>query len=129
VETPSVRATGLRGRKLFLSSPPTNVKVKAKGPVTRPSTKHGSIVDKVSVISPIQRKGKHVPIKEHIEIVDITNPPENPTFKRINRYLKEARNEISKLKREELVENKKLSYLMDMCHGTLEKDKFIAKIF
>jgi hypothetical protein len=42
-------------------------------------------VEKVSVRAPIQRKGKSVPIKELIEIVDITTPPENPTFKRLNR--------------------------------------------
>ena len=79
--------------------------------------------------APIQRKGKSVPIKNPIEIVDIKTPPENPTFKRLNRHLKEARTEISKLKREDLVEKKKLSDIMDMYHGTLEKANFIAKRF
>jgi hypothetical protein len=83
----------------------------------------------VSVRAPIQRKGKNVPIKKPIEIVDINTPPENPTFKRLNRQLKEARIEIDKLKREELVEKKKLNKLMEMYHGTLEKAKFIAKRF
>jgi hypothetical protein len=47
----------------------------------------------------------------------------------MNRQLKEAKNKIDKLKREELVEKNKLSDIMDMYHGTLEKDKFIDKIF
>ena len=82
-----------------------------------------------TVGAPIQRKGKSVPIKEHIEIVDINTPLENPTFKRMNKQIKEARDEIDKLKREELVEKKKLSDLMDMYRGTLVKAKFIAKRF
>jgi hypothetical protein len=69
-------------------------------------------VEKVIVRSPIQRKGKSVPIKDPIEIVDITTTPENPTFKRPNRQLKEAITEIAKLKREELVEKNKLNELM-----------------
>jgi len=82
------------------------------------------------VEAPIKRKGKGkiVPIKDPIEVVDITTPPENPTFKRLKRQLKEARAKIVKLKREELVE-KNLSDLMDMYHGTLVKAKFIDKIF
>jgi hypothetical protein len=47
VETPSTRATGLRGRKLLFSSPPTADKVKARRPVTRASTKQEIIVEKV----------------------------------------------------------------------------------
>lgn len=129
VETPSARDTGLRGRKLLFSSPPATDKVKSKRPITVASTKKEIIVEKVSVRAPIQRKGKGVPIKEPIELVDITTPLENPTFKRINKKFKEARTEIAKLKREEFLEKKKLSDLMDMYHGTLEKDKFIEKIF
>jgi hypothetical protein len=84
----------------ILDQPPIADKVKARILVTRESSKKESIVEKVTVRSPIQRKGKSVPIKEPIEIVDITTPLENPTFKRLNRQLKEARNEIAKLKRE-----------------------------
>jgi hypothetical protein len=75
----------MRGRNLLFSSPPAADKVKARIPITRESTKKEIIVEKVSVRAPIQRKGKSVPIKEPIEIVDITTPPENPTFKRLNR--------------------------------------------
>jgi hypothetical protein len=129
LETPSTRATSLRGIKLLFSSPPTTDKVKARRLITRASTKQESSMEKVSVRALIQRKGKSVPIKEPIEIVDITTPPENPTLKRPNRHLKEARTEIAKLKREDLVEKKKISDFMDKYHGTLEKDKFIDKIF
>ena len=66
--------------------------------------------------APIKRKdkGKIVPTEEHIEVIDITTPLENTTFKRLIGQLKEARVEITKLKREELIERKKLSDLMDM---------------
>jgi len=45
------------------------------------------------------------------------------------RQLREARAKIAKLKREEFVERKKLSDLMDMYLGTLVKSNFIAKRF
>jgi len=78
---------------------------------------------------PIQRKGKTVPIKKHIVIIDIITPPKNPTFKRINRQIKEARTEIDKIKREELVERMKLNGLMEMYHETVNKAIFISKRF
>ena len=81
--------------------------------------------------APIKRKGidKTLPIEEHIEIIDIMTPLENPTFKRMNKQLKEARNEITNLKREGFVERKKLSDLMDMYLETIDKSKFVVKIF
>jgi hypothetical protein len=64
--------------------------------------------------APIKRKGKVLVVENHIEVTDITTPPEKPTFKRMNKQLKEARNEISNLKGEGLVERKKLKDLMDL---------------
>jgi hypothetical protein len=48
---------------------------------------------------PIKRKGKGKieSIEKHIDFIDITTPPENPTFKRMNKQLKEARKEIASL--------------------------------
>ena len=81
--------------------------------------------------APVKKKGKgkNVPIEEHIEVIDITTPPENTTFKTLIRQLREARAEIAKLKREELVKRNKLSDLMDMYRGTLVKAKLIAMRF
>ena len=81
--------------------------------------------------APIKRKGKgkNVLIEEHIEVIDITTPLENPTFKRLNKQIKEARNEIANLKGEGLVERKKLNDLMDMYMETIDKARFVAKRF
>jgi hypothetical protein len=47
--------------------------------------------------TPIKRKGKGKveDVKKHIEVIDITTPPENTTFKRMIRQLREARDEIA----------------------------------
>jgi uncharacterized protein (DUF3084 family) len=81
--------------------------------------------------APIKRKGKGKveAVEKHIEVIDITTPPENTTFKRLIRQLREARDEIAKLKREELVGKKKLRDLMDMYRENLVQAKFIAKRF
>jgi hypothetical protein len=131
LETPSIRATGSKGRSLIFYSPSVADKAKVRIPYTRSSAKQESIVKEDIVEDPIKRKGKVkiVPIEEHIEVIDITTPPENTTFKRLIRQLREAKDEIHKLKREELVERKKLSDLMDMYYGTLVKSKFISKRF
>jgi hypothetical protein len=62
-------------------------------------------------------------------VIDITTPLENTTFKRLIRQLREPRDEIAKLKREELVGKKKLRDLMDMYHDKLVQTRFITKIF
>jgi hypothetical protein len=62
----------------------------------------------------IKGKGKDEVVEKNIEFIDITIPWENPTFKRLNRQLKEARNEIYNLKGEGLVDRKKMKDIMDM---------------
>jgi hypothetical protein len=101
VETPSTRATGSKGRRLLFPSPSVAVEAKVRRPFTRSSTKKESIEKEDIVEAPIKRKGKGkvVVVEKHIEVIDITTPPKNPTFKRLNRQLKEARNEIANLKR------------------------------
>jgi chromosome segregation ATPase len=79
----------------------------------------------------IHKKGKSIVFEEHVEIIDITTPQEerNPTFKRLKRQLKEARDEVDELKKEELVSERKIKGLMDMYHETIDKERFIAKRF
>jgi uncharacterized protein (DUF3084 family) len=83
------------------------------------------------VEAPINIKGKSkiVPIEEHIEVIEITTHLENLAFKRMNKHLKEAKTEIANLKREGLVERKKLNDLMDMYLETIDKASFVAKRF
>jgi hypothetical protein len=59
-------------------------------------------------------KGKIETVEKHIGVIDISTPLENPTFKRLIRWLRDVRKDISHLKEEELDERKKLKDLMDM---------------
>jgi hypothetical protein len=130
-ETPSTKAMGPKGRRLLFHSPSIAVKARVRRLFTRSSAKKESIGKEYIVEAPIKRKGKGkiVPIEEHIKVIDITTPLENPTFKRMNRQLKEPRNEIANLKGEWLVERKKLNDLMDMYLETIDKARFVAKRF
>jgi hypothetical protein len=62
-------------------------------------------------------------------VIEITTHPENTTFKRLIQQLRESRDKIAKLKREELVGKKKLRDLMDMYRENLVQTKFIAMRF
>jgi hypothetical protein len=130
-ETPSTRATGTKGRRLLFPSPVVAVEARVRRPFTRSSTKKESVEKEDIVEAPIKRKGKGKVevVEKHIEVIDITTPPENPTFKRLNRQLKEARKEIANLKGEGLAERKKLKDLMDMYLETIDKARFTAKRF
>jgi hypothetical protein len=92
------------------------VEARVRRPFTRSSTKKESVENEDIVEAPIKRKGKGKTevVENHIEVIDITTPPENPTFKRLNKQLKEARKEIANLKGEGLDERKNLKDLMDM---------------
>ena len=81
--------------------------------------------------APIKKKckGKVVAIEMHIEVIEIISPLENRTFKRMNRQVKEARNEIANLKGEGLVERKKWNDLTDLYLETIDKAKFVEKKF
>jgi hypothetical protein len=131
VETPSTRATSSKGKRLLFPSTSIVIEDKVRRPFTKSSAKKESIEKEDKVEVPIKRKGigKVVVFEEHIEVIDITTPPKNTTFKRLIRQLREARAEIVKLKREELDGRKKLNDLMNMYCGTLVKAKFIAKRF
>jgi hypothetical protein len=47
--------------------------------------------------APVQKKdkGKGETIEKPVEVINITTPPDNPTFKRLIRQLRDARKEIS----------------------------------
>jgi hypothetical protein len=74
-------------------------------------------------------KGKVEVGEKDIEVIDITTPLENPTFKRPNIQLKEARKEIPNLKGEGLDERKKFKDLMDLYLETIDKSRFTTKRF
>lgn len=74
-------------------------------------------------------KGKIETVEKHIEVIDITTTPENPTLKRLITQLREARKEIAHLKGEELAKRKKLKDLMDMYLETIDMARFTVRRF
>jgi len=64
-----------------------------------------------------------------VEVININTPPDNPTFKRLIRQLRDARKEVSRLKEEILTRRMKMKELMGMYHETLKLARFIARIF
>jgi hypothetical protein len=74
-------------------------------------------------------KGKGEATENPVEVINITTPPDNPTFKRLIRQLRDARKEVSHLKGERLTERRKMSELMDMYNETLDLARFTTRIF
>jgi hypothetical protein len=130
-EIPSAKTTGKKGRKLLFPSPTAAVETKARRPFTRSSSKKETVEQEVITEAPVKRKdkGKIETVEKHIEVIDITTPPENPTFKRLIRQLRDARKEVSHLKEEGLAERKKLKDLMDMYKETIDLARFTTKRF
>lgn len=65
-------------------------------------------------------KGKGETTEKPVEVINITTSPDNPTFKRLIRQLRDARKEVACLKGERLTERRKMSELMDMYNETLD---------
>jgi hypothetical protein len=65
--------------------------------------------------------------KKPIEIVHVTAPPKNQTFKRLIRQLREARKEVAQLKREAMSDRAKMTELMDGYSDTLDLARFAAR--
>ena len=76
-----------------------------------------------------QQKDKSQPSKQPIEIIDIITPPHesNPTFKRLERQLKDARAENYKLKKENLEARIKSKEMLDLYEKTIDKERCFAK--
>jgi hypothetical protein len=66
-------------------------------------------------------------MKKHVEVINISTPPSNHTFKRLIRQLREARKEVARLKAEGLSERIKMKELMDMHNNTLDLVRFAAR--
>jgi hypothetical protein len=123
MKVPSRKTTSMTGRKLVFPSPSVAYKVKARRPLTRVVSKQEIHVKEDTVGVEIENKGKSIVLGEPVEIINITTPLEerSHTFKRLKRQLKEVRDEVDEMKKGELVENKKLTVLMDMYHETIDK--------
>jgi Pyruvate/2-oxoacid:ferredoxin oxidoreductase gamma subunit len=69
--------------------------------------------------APVQQKEEGESMKKLIEVINISTPPSNHTFKRLIRQLREAKKEVVRLKAEGLSERIKMKELMDMYSNTL----------
>jgi hypothetical protein len=74
-------------------------------------------------------KGKGEATENPVEVININTPPDNPTFKRLIRQLRDARKEVSRLKGERLTERRKMKELMDMYNETLDLARFTTRRF
>jgi hypothetical protein len=130
-EIPSSRPTIKKGIRLLFPSPTTTVEIKARRLITRSSTKKETVEKEVITKALVKRKdkGKIETVEKNIEVIDITTPPENPTFKRLIRHLREDRKEIAHLKGEGLTERKNMKDLMNMYLDIIGKAKFTANRF
>jgi hypothetical protein len=134
-EVPSAKTTAKKGRKLHFPSPTAAVETRARRPFTRSSTHKEDEAEEEShnqmtkALVQKKDKGKGETIEKPVEVINITTPPDNPTFKRLIRQLRDARKEIVHLKGERLTERKKMSELMDMYNETLDLARFTARIF
>jgi hypothetical protein len=63
-------------------------------------------------------------MKKPIEVIYISTPPSNHTFKRLIKKLKEARKEVSHSKEEGLSEGINMKELMNMYNNTLDLEIF-----
>jgi hypothetical protein len=62
-----------------------------------------------------------------VEIINISTPPSNHTFKRLIRQLRGTRKEVAFLKSKGLFERIKMKELMDNYNNTLDYEIFAAR--
>jgi len=65
--------------------------------------------------------------KKPIETVHFTTPPNNQTFKRLIRQLRDARKEVAQLKTEAMSDKEKMKELMDGNSHTLDLERFVER--
>jgi hypothetical protein len=65
--------------------------------------------------------------KKPIETVHVTAPPDNQTFKRLIRKLRDARKEVAHLKEEDMIHKAQMKELMDGYTHTLDLARFAAR--
>jgi hypothetical protein len=130
-EIPSSKSRILKGKNLVFSPSVATDKVKLSRPFTRSTTRnHVPLKDDTTETS-AQQKDKFHYSKNPIEVIDINTPhhESNPTFKRLRRQLKEARDEIDNLKKEYLGSRIKIKNMLDTSVEIIDKARFLAKCF
>jgi hypothetical protein len=65
--------------------------------------------------------------KKNLDTMHNTAPPDNQTFKRLIRQLKDVRKEAAKLKEESMFDRAKMTELMDGYSHTLEFSRFVER--
>jgi transposase len=66
-------------------------------------------------------------MKKPVETVHVTTPPDNQTFKRLIRKLRDARKEVAQFKTEAMYGRVKMKQLMDGYSHTLDLERFTAR--
>ena len=66
-------------------------------------------------------------MKNHVETIHVTTPPDSQTFKRLIRQLRDARKEVAQLKEEAMSVRVKMKELMHGYNHTLDLSRFAAR--
>jgi hypothetical protein len=66
-------------------------------------------------------------MKNLFEIVHVTTPPDNQTFKILIRKLRDARKDVSQLKEEAMYDKVNMKELMDCYNHTLDLARFAVR--
>jgi hypothetical protein len=103
------------------------VEKKEETPVQKKKDKGKGIKkpDEIDKVIPMQQEEETM--KNPVETVHITTPPDSQTFKRLIRQLRDARKEVAQLKEEAMSDRVKMKELMDGYNHTLDLARFAAR--
>ena len=79
------------------------------------------------IVKAIPMQHEEETMKKTVETVHVTTPPDNQTFKRLIRQLRDARKEVAHLKAEAMSDRIKMKELMDGYNHTLDLASFSSR--
>jgi hypothetical protein len=103
------------------------VEKKEEAPVQKKKDKGKGIKnpDEIDKVIPMQQKEDTM--KKPVETVHVTTPPDNQTFKRLIRKLRDARKKVAQLREEAMSNRFNMKELMDGYNHTLELARFATR--
>jgi hypothetical protein len=103
------------------------VEKKEETPVKKKKDKGKGIKNPDEIDKAIPMQQKEETMKNPIETVHATTPPDNQTFKRLIKKLRDARKEVTHLKEEAMSDKVKMKELMDGYNHSLDLERFATR--
>jgi hypothetical protein len=100
---------------------------KEETPVQKKKDKDKGIKKPDEIDKEIPMQQEEETMKNPVETVHVTTPPDNQTFKRLIRQLRDARKEVAQLKAKAMSDRVKMKELMDGYNHTLDLARFAAR--